>query len=306
MYNPTPKVRTCYNRLLLRWYRRSGRTLPWRTTRNPYRILVSEVMLQQTQVNRVLAKYPGFLRTFPTLSSLAYARRRDVILAWQGLGYNTRAVRLHRLAELVVQHHHGQLRADEKFLRALPGVGKYTARALLVSGFRRRTAAVDINGQRVLSRVFWKLRQTSELRSHKSLWALADQLVSRRRAYDWNQALMDLGALVCRARAPRCPACPLESICASRGHLAEATAPRGKPEPSLDGIPNRIYRGRIVTMLRRKPGAIPLSAVGRAIHARFSRNHQRWLETLVISLERDGLVTIQGNGSFNTRRVSLA
>jgi len=261
-------------------------------------------MLQQTQVHRVLLKYHGFLRTFPTLPSLARARQRDVVLAWQGLGYNNRAVRLHRLAREVVRHHNGRLPADERMLCSLPGIGKYTARALLVSAFRKKTTAVDINVQRVLSRVFWKLRSTTDVQSGHVVWLLADQLVPERRAFDWNQGLMDLGALVCTARRPRCTECPLAVICASRGRLKRDAAVAKRAEPSLDGIPNRIYRGRIVEALRGTSGSMALPALGKSIHKRFSRNHHRWLEHLIRALEKDGLVKHHKNRA--SHRVSLA
>jgi A/G-specific adenine glycosylase len=263
-------------------------------------------MLQQTQVGRVLMKYAVFLREFPTLSTLAHGQRRNVVLAWGGLGYNNRAVRLHRLAQEVMRRYHGRLPADERALRSLPGVGKYTARAILVSAFQKRTAAVDVNAWRVLSRVFWKMSSTGQLQTEKSIWSLADRLVPKRRAYDWNQAMMDLGATVCISRHPRCTVCPLRGMCMSKGCMKTTERADTTREPSLDGIPNRIYRGRIVETLRRKQGAVRLPVVGKSVHEDFSPSRQHWLELLVAGLERDGLVKVHGNGSFRTRRVSLA
>jgi A/G-specific adenine glycosylase len=263
-------------------------------------------MLQQTQVHRVLTMYPVFLRTFPTLSSLARTGRRDVVLAWRGMGYNTRAVRLHRLAQEIMHHHKGRLPADEQMLRLLPGIGKYTARALCVSAFRKRTAAVDVNARRVLSRVFWKMLSTGQLQSENSVWSLADRLVSERHAYGWNQAIMDLGATVCISRRPRCTVCPVSGLCLSKGHMKTPKRPITHREPSRDGIPNRIYRGRIVEILRHTRGVMTLPEIGKSVHAHFSGKHHRWLELLVTALEKDGLVNTRGNGSFRNRRVSLA
>jgi len=263
-------------------------------------------MLQQTQVKRVLAKYPKFLRRFPTLSALARSRQRDVVLAWQGMGYNNRAVRLHRLAVIVVRQYKGRLPADEQLLRSLPGIGKYTARAVLGTVFRQDMAAVDINAHRVLSRMFWKMHSTTQLQTENSVWTLAESLLPPGRAYQWNQALMDLGATVCTARQARCSACPLCTLCRSQGRMTTMRLTRKRTEPTLDGIPNRIYRGRIVNALRQSRGTVRLADIGKTVHNRFSRKHHEWLQSLVATLEKDGLVKVRGRQSFGSRRLSLA
>ena len=296
-------VRT-FNRRLLNWYRRNGRSLPWRETRDPYRVLVSEFMLQQTQVNRVLVTYGGFLRAFPTLRRLARASRGDVITAWRGLGYNVRAARLHELARAVGDMKN--LPTDEKSLRALPGIGPYTARAILVFALGRNVAAIDVNMRRVLSRVFWRMQRTSQARPSADIETRADRLVRHTNAYDWNQAVMDLGATVCLARSPRCGACVMNSLCASAGAMKPPLTRPARREPMLNGVPNRIYRGRIVDRLRHARRPLRLDALGRSIHARFSPRHRSWLERLIVGLEKDGLVRLGGRRSYRSRNVRLA
>jgi A/G-specific adenine glycosylase len=194
-----------FTRKLLAWYKRNARVLPWRQTRNPYAILVSEFMLQQTQVSRVLAFYPRFLKRFPTIGSLARSQPKAVLEAWDGLGYYARARNLHRLAREVTRRHDGTLPDDPESLRTLPGVGRYTAGAVACFAYEKPVATVDTNVRRVLERVF----------AAKDVWVLAEKLVPKNgeRAWRFNQALMELGALVCTARKPKCPECPVRSDC---------------------------------------------------------------------------------------------
>jgi A/G-specific adenine glycosylase len=263
-------------------------------------------MLQQTQVSRVLTKYPEFLRTFPSLRDLAQAPQQRVVRHWRGMGYNNRAVRLHRLSVLVVRNFGGRLPRQEESLRALPGIGLYTARAVRVFAFGMAEAAIDINGQRVLSRLFGRMPTTSELLSEKEAIRIAYEVLPRRSAYAWNQAIMDLGATVCTARIPRCDVCPLARACASRRGIRRTRRPAVARGPSLAGIPTRIYRGRIVELLRHARRPVRLEQVGRSIYGEFSRQHHDWLEQLVQALARDGLVTVTGNGRIASRRVALA
>jgi A/G-specific adenine glycosylase len=193
----------------LAWYRKTARDLPWRETRNPYAILVSEFMLQQTQVSRVLDYYPRFLKRFPTLDSLARAKPKAVREAWDGLGYYARARNLHQLAQQV-SGAGGRVPDDPAELIKLPGVGKYTAGAVACFAYEKPVAAVDTNVRRVLGRAF-----LGEGRREKDVWALAAAVVPKhgKRAWAFNQALMELGALVCTARKPRCPECPVRADC---------------------------------------------------------------------------------------------
>ena len=208
----TPESRKLFIRKLLAWYRRAGRDLPWRGTRNPYAILVSEFMLQQTQVSRVLDYYPRFLERFPTIDALARSRRGAVMEAWDGLGYYARARNLHALAQEITRRHDGTLPEDPEELQTLPGVGRYTAGAVACFAYEKPVPAVDTNVKRVLQRAFMKRETRNGIRE---TWELAETIVPRqgKRAWQFNQALMELGALVCRARKPKCPECPVRLEC---------------------------------------------------------------------------------------------
>jgi len=211
---PHPPLVRSFTRKLLAWYTRSARDLPWRRTRDPYRVLVSEVMLQQTQVSRVEQYYPRFLARFPDLATLASARPRAVREAWDGLGYYARARNLHAAARHVARRHDGALPDEPQDLVALPGIGRYTAGAVASFAYEKPVPAVDTNVNRVLRRVFWS-QATGNRQRANAVWNLAAQLVPRngKRAWKFNQAVMELGALVCVARKPKCPECPVRTEC---------------------------------------------------------------------------------------------
>jgi len=221
------KQREQAQRLLLVWYATHGRAhLPWRATRDPYAVLVSEIMLQQTQVERVQPKYTAFLQRFPTLRALAEAPTSDVIKQWAGLGYNMRAVRLQTLARQVVETNDGKLPTTLDGLLALKGIGRYTAGAVACFAFGLPVATVDTNIRRVLWRLFRGIEPavwpTGEAATRAQL-ALAEQALPPDAAYDWQQALMDLGATVCSGRKPRCEQCPLASVCAAWAEVSTVT-----------------------------------------------------------------------------------
>lgn len=201
----TPESRKLFIRKLLAWYRRAARDLPWRTTRNPYAILVSEFMLQQTQVSRVLDYYPRFLKRFPTIDALARSRRGAVMEAWDGLGYYARARNLHELAKQVTRRLGGTLPDNPEDLRTLPGVGRYTAGAVACFAYEQPVPTVDTNVKRVLERAF----------APKDVWEFAAMITPKngKTAWKFNQALMELGALICPARKPKCPECPVRREC---------------------------------------------------------------------------------------------
>jgi len=192
-------------RKLLMWYKKAARSLPWRETRNPYAILVSEFMLQQTQVSRVLDFYPRFLKRFPTIDALARSRPKAVMEAWNGLGYYARARNLHALARVVTRTQDGRLSDKPEELQQLPGVGRYTAGAVACFAYEKPVPTVDTNVRRVLQRAF----------APKDIWEFAETMTPRngKRAWKFNQALMELGALVCGARKPNCPECPVRREC---------------------------------------------------------------------------------------------
>ena len=210
-----PPGATRFRRRLLAWYGRHQRRLPWRGVGDPYAILVSEMMLQQTQVSRVLAFYPRFLARYPTIEDLAAAPADAVREAWDGLGYYARARNLHAAARHVVDGLGGHLPATHEELRLLPGIGRYTAGAVASLAFGADVPAVDTNAARVIGRVFRVRGRRKSGRRERRLWSLAAALVPRGRSADWNQALMDLGATICTAHRPRCPACPVRTCCAT-------------------------------------------------------------------------------------------
>jgi A/G-specific adenine glycosylase len=221
-----------FGRKLRAWYRANGRDLPWRATRDPYRVLVSELMLQQTQVSRVLGYYERFLERFPTLASLAAARARHVREAWEGLGYYARARNLHRLAREITAgaEPNETLPADPESLRKLPGVGAYTAGAVASFAYERRAELVDTNVARVLRRAFLPNVDHASAAGQRQIWSLARALLPRTGRATWthNQALMELGALICTARLARCGECPVRRECATgRRELALLTRGRG-------------------------------------------------------------------------------
>jgi len=274
---------------LLSWFAAHGRNLPWRRTRDPYAILVSEVMLQQTQVERVLPKYAEFLERFPTFEALAAAPLGEVIRAWAPLGYNRRAVRLYRIALHVVAEHGGQLVEERAALRRLGGIGEYTAAAVACFAFGAQEPVVDTNVRRALGR--WALGTGSP--PPKLLAVLAREALPEGRAWEGNQTLMDLGALVCTSRAPRCLVCPLRAGCAWAGR-STAEGAEGKKETPFRGS-DRYYRGRIVDELRRLPpgGGLTLTAMAAAVGLEVEDSGER-MAKLVEALERDGLAVRAG------------
>jgi A/G-specific adenine glycosylase len=277
---------------LLSWAAEHGRDLPWRRTRDPWEVLVSELMLQQTQVPRVVPRWEAFLECFPDPAACAAAPAGDVVRAWEGLGYNRRALNLHRCAVQVVERHGGVLPDDLDALLALPGIGPYTARAVLVFAYERDIGLVDTNAGRFLARA-----GAGRALGAKEAQVLADSLVPAGEGWAWGQAVFDLGALVCQKRSPRCEACPIVASCA----WAAAGWPDPDPVGGSAGISapqstfagsDRQGRGRLVDALRRGPvetgdlrAVMGWSDVERA---------ERVAQTLVA----DGLAVIDADGVF--------
>jgi len=208
-----PALKRTFQQRLLRWYRTHGRDLPWRKTRDPYHILVSEVMLQQTQVDRVLGFYGKFVKKYSTVEELASARPRQVREAWDGLGYYARARNLHRTARQLTHGHGGQFPRTYEETHALPGVGRSTAGALLSFAFNIDTPILDTNVKRLISRLFVHRPSPTPAQTERRLWRLSTSLIPKGKAWAFNQALMDFGALVCTARNPRCVTCLFTDIC---------------------------------------------------------------------------------------------
>ena len=211
-----PPTANRFKRRLLAWYRKQARDLPWRRTRDAYRVVVSEFMLQQTQVSRVELFYPKFIARYPTIAHLANAKPKAVRESWDGLGYYARARNLHQLAKDVVAKHDGELPSDPETLRTLPGIGAYTAGAVAAFAYEKREPAVDTNVDRVLTRVFYGQRHSGTAAQRAArVWAIARRLLPKRGDVVWefNQALMDLGATICTARIARCDICPVKPAC---------------------------------------------------------------------------------------------
>jgi len=278
-----PKV----HQRVLAWFDEHGRSFPWREHRDPYQTLVAEVMLQQTQTGRVAPAYGAFLVKFPTLSSLAHASAMEVIQAWKGLGYNRRAVDLQRSAQAIEHEHGGVVPSDPKTLRALPGIGDYSASAVACFAYDRQVPVVDVNVRRVLSRT---VAGTDELPVEETR-RVASEWLAHGEAYRWNQALMDIGAMVCRIDAPLCTQCPLKLSCLYRaqGKNKLKREPRAPKQSRFEGS-SRQKRGGIVDHLRKAAeDGVSLAALGKAIHPD-GGSDLTWLVELLEGLESDGLV----------------
>jgi A/G-specific adenine glycosylase len=217
-----------FRRSLLRWYHHSGRDLPWRRTRDPYAILVSEFMLQQTQVGTVLPYYRDWLRRFPNFAALARASEREVLHAWQGLGYYSRARNLHTTAKIVVARDRGRFPKSIEQMRLLPGVGKYTAHAVATFALNQPVPIVEANTSRVLARLFNLRILIDSASGQNSLWGHAASLVPRKSSAAYNSALLDLGALVCLPRKPKCGICPVKKFCRAKN---PQSLPIKRPRP---------------------------------------------------------------------------
>ncbi|HXF33323.1 MAG TPA: A/G-specific adenine glycosylase [Candidatus Acidoferrales bacterium] len=284
------------NRALLTWYARRGRhDLPWRRDPTPYRVLVSEFMLQQTQVERVIPIFDAFVLRFPDFETLAAAQAAEVVRAWRGLGYNTRAVRLQRVARAVVDRHEGRLPRERDALLALPGVGPYTASAIRAFAFDADDVALDTNLRRIVHRVRFGL-EIPPRASAREIDEAAGAMLARGRSFAWNSAMMDLGATVCTSRAPKCLLCPLRERCAAApvdGANLAALREKGRSpgRPRFEET-SRYARGRIVDFLRELPpgSAISLLDLHSALRPQLGTRELGEICDLVGGLERDGVV----------------
>jgi A/G-specific adenine glycosylase len=273
------------------WFDQHGRRFPWRETRDPYATLVAEVMLQQTQTGRVAPTYSEFLDRFPTIDRLAHAPAMTVIQAWRGLGYNRRAVDLQRTAQAIVGEHGGVFPREPAGLRKLPGLGDYSANAIACFAFDAQVPVVDINVRRVLARTALG-RNSDEAPADKTA-SLAAAWLPAGEAYRWNQALMDIGAMVCRPGRPLCAKCPLRSACLfyARGRHTRAEPRRVSSSEPFEGS-RRQARGTIVDHLRRAARkGITLGALAGQMHHEGERNLE-WLVEILAKLEQEGLAEL--------------
>lgn len=281
---------------ILDWFAQHRRDLPWRHTRDPYAILVSEIMLQQTQVDRVLPYWHAWMERWPTVYELAQAPVADVIRAWKGLGYNRRAVNLQRAAQAVVDRG-GEFPPTVEELLALPGIGPYTAGAIACFAYEQDVPFIDTNMRRVLHRIFVGVDLPKPTVSDKEILTIAAEAIPPGKGWLWNQAIMEFGAIQCTSRKPLCLTCPVQTHCAAFPEIQLALAttarqPKGKAVPFEQT--NRYFRGRIMDELRAHEGdGVVLSEMGPAVKTSFVDSDYPWLLELVEALAGDGLLVIE-------------
>src|SRR5256714_10302797 len=220
-FEPAPELVVRVHSSLLRWYAAEQRNLPWRSTQDAYAILVADIMLQQTQVERVLPKYQQFLAAFPTLADLAAASTAEVISVWVPLGYNRRAVSLQSIARQVMAQYDGRIPESIDELLKLKGIGRYTAGAIACFAYRKQVATVDTNIRRVLHRIFLGLEHPAPKLNDAQMLTMAEQVLPVGEAYNWNQAVMDLGATICTSNNPQCTHCPLQTDCSAYAEMSQ-------------------------------------------------------------------------------------
>lgn len=244
-------------RRLRTWYARNARDLPWRKTRDPYAIWVSEIMLQQTQVATVIAYYHRFLTALPTLADLAKADEQTVLRLWEGLGYYRRARQMHQAAKILADQHGGQFPNDPEIVGRLPGIGRYTLGAVLSFAFDARMPILEANTIRLHARLLAYDGPTSSRAGQTLLWGLAEAVLPRRDVSHINQALMEVGSQVCLPRNPRCGECPLESLCAARAQGVQDVVPRPNRKPTAEYVREAavlVRRGQEVLIGQRPEG----------------------------------------------------
>lgn len=291
MENKLPPVQAS----LLAWFDAHRRDLPWRHTRDPYAIMVSEIMLQQTQADRVLPYWYAWMERWPTVHELAAAPVADVIRAWKGLGYNRRAVNLQRAAQAVVDSG-GEFPNTVEGLLALPGIGPYTAGAIACFAFEQDVPFIDTNMRRVLHRIFVGVDVPKPTVSDKGVLEIAEKSIPPGTGWTWNQAIMEFGAIHCTAKKPLCMICPVQEECSAFPEIqaalaANVRAPKGKALPFEQT--NRFFRGRILDELRAHEGeGVSLAEIGPAVKGDFAGADYPWLLELVTALERDGLLVL--------------
>ncbi|HEV3341371.1 MAG TPA: A/G-specific adenine glycosylase [Pirellulales bacterium] len=251
---PSATWKAQFRRRLLAWYERHARDLAWRRSRDPYRVWVSEIMLQQTQVATVADYFPRFLAAFPTVTALAAAEEEQVLRLWEGLGYYRRARQLHRAAKVIVAEHQGRFPDDIEAVRNLPGIGRYTAGAILSIAFDARQPILEANTVRLFSRLIAYRGDPYCQAGQNLLWRLAEELLPRSRASQFNQGLMELGSVVCTSRTPACESCPVRSLCPTQEQGLQQSIPRPKSKPRIEAVREVLlvvrYRDRV--LLRRR------------------------------------------------------
>lgn len=276
-------------RKLLTWFSQHRRDLPWRRTTDPYAILISEVMLQQTQVDRVMPKYRAWLKTFPTIQSLARAPLIKVLKLWSGLGYNSRGKRLRDAARVVIRERNGKIPSDVAALESLPGIGPYTARAVASFAFRKNVAVIDTNVRRVISRIFFGVRDP---KNQKQLQTAVNAVAPKYNLHDWNAALMDFGALVCQSRKPKCDVCPVQQYCRAYPAVLQPVKQTNKQGSNRFEETDRFWRGRIISTLVNN-GSQSLVVLKKHLDQLGHLTNQRF-QRLVRALDQENIVRRSG------------
>ena len=284
---------------LLNWYRQQGRPLPWRGHPNPYAVWVSEIMLQQTRVEAVIPYFERWMQQFPTVKELASASEQDVLNAWEGLGYYSRARNLHKAAKIVVERYNGELPRDLKALRALPGIGRYTVGAIASIAFNMDEPTLDGNLRRVFARLFDVSEPADSSAGEEILWGLAAEHLPKGQAGDYNQALMDLGASICLPKNPRCLLCPLMEICEARINGTQEQRPVLKPKKET---PHYVHAAGVIVedgkvLLAKRPSKGLLGGMWEFPNGRVDGEPAEGLESV---LEAEYKLKVQRNEALGT------
>lgn len=317
-----------FHTLIFEWFKKHGRILPWRMKqefedlgvreetiasyfskmwdRNPYHVVISELMLQQTQVDRVLPKFEAFLKAFPTVHDLSNAKLSEVLILWKGLGYNRRAIFLHKMAQTIVKDFDGVFPKKEEELLKLPGVGGYTARAILAFGYGQDVGVIDTNIKRIYSRAFFGDEFQNLDVSKKEFEQVVDESVPKGMGDPWNQSLMDFGALICTASSPKCDTCPIQTICKANvrakefGFLSYADQLKAKKpkenkkrEKVLFKNTDRYFRGKIIDILREHP--VHMKDLQKIMVDTYMLADLKRFGQIIETLMVDGLIVIKGS-----------
>ena len=289
---------------ILDWFAREGRIFPWRyESPDPYHVLISEYMLQQTQTSRIAERFPIFLERFQDIHALSKANNQEMILAWQGLGYNNRALRLRDCASAIVELHDGKIPDDYDALIQLPGIGPYTASAIMSFAFGKDISVIDVNIRRIYERM--QGISNSDEYPQKKMQSFAEQAYPKGKSSEWHQALMDIGSQYCKANQALCEKCPLQNHCESAFNVRFEKNKKKKPEPSHREIPNRIWRGKTIECLRKsddfqcEKSRLLHSILDSSIYA----NDLAWFDEIIMpALIRDRLIEYD----VKTNKISLA
>ncbi len=291
--------------ILINWYRTNRRKFSWRKgIRDPYEVLICEVMGQQTQASRIEEFLPRFLERFPSVKDLALAPQSEVIKAWQGLGYNRRALNLHRTAKEINAKYQNTFPKTEAELLALPGIGKYTAGAVLIFAFNKHIATVDINIQRLLSRLYRKMPDINSMLPAKDVSSIAENILPKSNSRLWHEALMDFGATICTKRNPKCSGCPLYEQCKSGKTLTNKinkvnVLRTTTTEPRYFGYPKRIWRGRVLKLISANETIRESLIIKLLVHSENASEFSQFIKRILSELLSEGFCKSEKKGVYS-------